>query len=144
MKKTLLVLTFIMALAYSASAQRFGTGGKYEDNTARNLTYASLTGVTLASTDSITPKTFESFYSFSALTAAKTLKGKTTNAKLWDKATLEFTCDTLTAGRIVTFSTGFVTTTSGNTMTVKKSKKALIVFLFDGVAWVEESRSVQF
>lgn len=147
----MLMLAFVglTCACFAQTPPRFGTT-KYEDNTGRVLTYGSKTGVVLANTDSITPSYFENYYQFAPLTAAKTLTIKTTFAKLWDKTVLEFISDTLTAGRVVTFQTTstnapiVVTTVSGNNITAKKSKRVIIVFVFDGTVWVEAYRAVQF
>jgi|GEM_PF-2368528 len=146
MKKIFLIATLAI-FTLTASAQRWQNAPA--DNTGRNLTFLSITK-SLSSTDSIKPCGSESFYKFNAITAAKTLIIKTTEAKLWDRVTVEFTCDTLTPGRVVTFSTGtganintLWTSSSGNTITVKTSKKAVVTFLYDGTAWSEEKRSVQ-
>lgn len=155
MKKILIL--FIICLAnISANAQRFSTtdlfgnvSGGAGGNTGASLNYGSFTK-TLAATDSISPAFFNSFYKCDTLRGAKTLTIKTKAAKMWDKAHLEFVADTLTAGRVVTFQTSsgnkviVATTSSGNTVTVKKRKKVLITFRFDGDAWIEESRSIQF
>lgn len=145
---SLLFCSLVAATFAQSTTPRFGIppGG---DNTGGSVTYTTAT-VTLASTDSIRPNSFNSFYKFATLTGAKALKIKTTSAKRWDRVTLYFTADTLTAGRVVTFtptSGGIVrewTTTSGNTVTVKASKSVVMTFIFDGVTWAEETRSIQY
>lgn len=142
MKKifSLLVILSMFCIVMDAqnSSARFSN-----DATYANLPQISKTK-TLASTDTVTPSAFVTYYSFSQLTAAKTLAVTISKSRLWDKLVLEFNCDTLTAGRVVTFSTNFITTSSGGTITVKKSKKALVSFIFDGTAWIEQSRTVQY
>lgn len=147
MKK--IFVLFILAVAvFTASAQRWQNPPK--DNTGRQLTF--YTGsLTLANTDSIAPNASHSYFVCDTLKHAKTIIVKTINAKKWDEVTFEFLCDTLTAGRVVTFSTGnypytstLWTTTSGNTITVKKQKRALVTFLFDGTRWTEQSRNIQY
>ncbi len=146
MKKIFAILA-IGLFTLTVQAQRFGTGAS-SDNTGAAVSYTQHLGVVLADTDSINPDAFNSFYTFAALTHAKTVKIKNTKAKKWDKTHLEFVSDTLTAGRVITFGSTAVspciTTTSGGTITAKTSKKVLIVFIFDGTAWVEESRSIQY
>lgn len=143
----MIALTAIF-IAPQVSAQRFGDG-RHSDNTGRVVTYVDKS-VTLANTDSITPNASYSFYTITALTAAKTVGIRTTLAKKWDQVQIKFTSDTLTAGRIITFqttsggSTVLWTTTSGNTVTAKKSKSVVMTFIFDGTVWMEENRSIQF
>jgi|SRR6185369_1859150 len=149
MKKLLFAALFAVS-TLTVSAQRFSATGLSGGNTGADLNYFSYTR-TLASTDSIRPNAFRSYYTFDTLKAAKTLIIKTFSAKKFDEVSLEFKADTLTAGRVVTFSSGssansslLWTTTSGNTITVKKQKSAIVVFMFDGTYWCEKSRSVQY
>jgi|ERR1019366_1459976 phage gp45-like len=142
MKKVLFLIAFT-ATVFTANAQRWDNSPG--DNTGRNLTYSSRVK-TLASTDSVYGGVSETFYVFTKITAAKTLKIKTAQAKLFDRLTLEFSADSV---RIVTFSTTYngncmVNTDSGSAMTIKTNKKALIRFIFDGTCWIEEYRSVQY
>lgn len=140
--KKIFLIAVVSLLTITANAQRFSNNSGYLPSSASySVVFA---------TDSISPNSGESFYQFGTLTAAKTITIKSNSAKKWDKVTIEFTCDTLTAGRVVTFNTGtnpkalLWTTSSGNTMTVKASKKALISFIFDGTYWCEDRRSVQY
>jgi len=145
--KKFLALSFLLCLTLASFGQfqtpRFGLFAN-EGNTGASLTYKTVKKA-FAATDSINPNAYYTFYqNTDSLRGAKTVKAKVTNAHLGDKLEMEFVSDTLAAGRVITFSTGFITTTSGGTITAKKSKKAIICFIFDGVAWIEESRSVQY
>ncbi len=84
---------------------------------------------------------YETIVKMGTLTGAQTVRATVTNCHVGDKLEIIFTCDTLTAGRVVTFSTGFVVTAS--TLTVDQNQKATICFIFDGVAWIETSRAKQ-
>ncbi len=143
--KKIFLIALISFATLTASAQRWQNAPK--DNTGRNLTFLSVTTKTLAATDSIKPCGSESFYRFTSILGNKTLTLKTTEAKLWDRVTLEFTSDSI---RVVTFGTGsgsgsrLWTTVSGNTIATKADKKSLITFLYDGTYWCEERRSLQY
>ncbi len=125
-----------------ATSPRFGTL-KNQDNTGRVLTYKYSTPTLADAGDSvaISPNASKTIYNAAALTHAKTVKVGKVNAKVCDELIFIFTSDTLTAGRVVTFSTNFVV--SASTLTVDASQKATISFIFDGVAWIETSRAKQ-
>lgn len=108
-----------------------------QDNTGRNLTLTSLTP-TLAATDSISPNASFTYYKFVTIAGAKTITANIKRSRKWDHVELVFTADG--TNRVVTFSTGFV---PNGTVTVAASKKAVIGFVFDGVAWLEEFRTIQ-
>lgn len=112
-----------------------------QDNTGRVLTYI-YTAPAFVSADTIKANAYSTVVKMGTLTAAQSVVGNVTLCHAGDNLKFMFTCDTLTAGRVVTFSTNFITSTSGGTITVKKSKKATISFIFDGAAWVETSRAV--
>lgn len=138
----------ITAITLSVSAQRWSNAPG--DNTGRQLTFADKT-VTITGHDSITPGASYTYYNFSTLTSADTILIRQHSAKKYDKVILNFLCDTLTAGRVVTIvaaGTGGYnkawTTSSGNTMTVKKSKHAQWVFEFNGTYWGEVSRAIEY
>lgn len=122
-----------------ATVPRFGTT-KNKDNTGRVLTYKYSTP-TYRATDTIVANAYETIVKMGTLTGAQTIRATLTNCKVGDKLEIMFTCDTLTAGRVVTFSTGFVV--SASTLTVDASQKATISFIFDGVAWIETARAKQ-
>jgi hypothetical protein len=139
--KKLFLIAFTALFALSVNAQstkpRFGTSAS-EDNTGRTLTYSSKVSVTLAATDSISPNASMTFYKFTTLAGAKTINAKIKNAHQWDLIILEFTADG--TNRVVTFGTNFI---SAGTDTVVASKKSIVSFVFDGVAWIERSRFIQ-
>lgn len=150
--KKLFILFAISLIGLAASAQRFSvktsSGGAITgDNTGGALDFKSA-AVTLGATDSIAPSAFHHYFAFSTLTQAKSIVIKKTFAKKWDEAILLFACDTLTAGRVVTFTSNTYsplwTTTSGGTITVKASKKAIVEFIYDGTKWCEKLRSIQY
>ena len=138
--KKLFAILMIMSITVLANAQQ-AVARFHNDHTSSNMVFIDL-APTLNNVDTIRPNASVTFYKFVAITHAKTLDATVASARKWDEVVLDFTCDTLTAGRVVTFGTHFKTTTSGATMTVKKSKSAIICFRFDGVAWMEESRSI--
>ena len=134
--KKLIIMLFAFGLSLTASAQRFGTTKK-DDNTGRVLTYA-YSSVTFAAVSYHKVNAFETFLNIGKLTAAHTDSINVTNAKVCDKVTLMYLCDTLTAGRVVTFGTNFK---SAGTFTIAKNKRGSATFIFDGVYWVENSRA---
>ena len=138
------IFSIIVLLALTVTMQAQQAVARFHNNHSTANIVLIDKAVTLNNVDTIRPVASETYYKFTAITHAKTLDATVSSARLWDRVVLEFTCDTLTAGRIVTFGSHFLTTTSGATMTVKKNKKALICFYFDGEAWIEESRSVQY
>ena len=144
--KKILFVALLLTSTFAANAQRFGAGIS-SDNSGAALNYSAVS-VTPTGNDSINPNAFNTFYKIATLKAAETITIKSSNAKAWDKTVLFFTADTLTAGRVVTIASNTLSpvylNTSGNTITVKKSKKLNIIFIFDGTAWYEESRSIQY
>lgn len=141
--KAILLAILLVTASLCSNAQRFTA----LDPSGSSLTYRSVSK-TLNHKDSVAPNSYRTFYQFGVLTQTDTVGITNTTSKKWDKVTIELTCDTLTAGRTVLFATNskspVFTTVTGSNITVKKSKKAIIVFIFDGTAWIEESRSIQF
>jgi hypothetical protein len=141
--KKLFSLLFLLALTSCVFAQstqpRFGTA-KNQNQTLAPMT-AKYVSPVFANSYVVVANAYESIYKMPSLTHAQTLTATLTNCFAGDKLTLLFTCDTLTAGRVVTFSTGFVV--SASTLTVDASQKAAMYFVFDGVAWIETSRAKQ-
>lgn len=142
MKKLfLLAILFISVSCLTAQsiAPRWGSGPPTNDNTGRVLTYIKLTK-SFASTVYVLPNAFETIVSMGSLTGAQVDSASVTNAYFGDKLIYCFAADTLTAGRVVTFSGALK---SAGTFTIAKSKKGTITFVFDGVAWIEEARAKQ-
>lgn len=140
MKKLFSIISIVCLFAFvnTANAQRFGTG-KNNDKTGRVMTY-DYSAVSYAAVLHHKPNASETFYKIGKLTGALTDSISIKNAKVCDKVVLMFECDTLTAGRVVTFGTNYV---SAGTLTVDKNQKATISFVFDGVAFIETSRAKQ-
>lgn len=136
--KKLLSIAFI-GLALSLSAQittpRFGTTGN-KDNTGRVLTLAYITP-SFASSYAIVANASKTFVKMAELTGAQTLTATVTKCQVGDELHVMFLCDTLTAGRVVTFSTNLK---ASGTLTVAKNKRAAIHFVFDGTYWVATGR----
>lgn len=139
MKKFLALLALFafanLAIAQSTSP-RFSTT-KNGDNTGRVLVY-NYAPITFANVLYETPNAFETTYKIGTLTHALTDSMSVTKAHVCDLVTFLFLCDTLTAGRVVTFGTNLK---SAGTLTVAKNKRASATFVFDGVYWVERSRA---
>lgn len=143
MKKfiTFLALTFVFSGCVFAqfTTPRFSTTPN-GNNTGSGLTYKYST-VTFTSPYAVPSNAYETIVKMGTLTAAQTLTATVTSCHVGDKLEIIFTADTLTAGRVVTFSTGFIV--SASTLTVDASQKATISFIFDGVAWIETARAKQ-
>lgn len=141
--KKIFAFFIMLAISFSMQSQsiipRFGTTPA-NDNTGRILTYKYV-NATFANSYSVNANAYETIVKIGTLTHAQTLTATLTNCHLGDKLEIVFTSDTLTAGRVVTFSTGFVF--SAATLTVDASQKATICFIFDGIAWIETCRAKQ-
>jgi hypothetical protein len=137
MKKILSVI-LLVGLFSAAQAQRFGTTPSH-DNTGRKLTYA-YSAPAFASTKYLTPNASWTYYNMGKLTGAQTDSLSTANAQLGDVVIYSFLCDTLTAGRVVTFSGH--NAVSG-TLTIAKNKRGAITFIYDGAYWVATGREKQ-
>jgi hypothetical protein len=141
--KKLLILTFLFSVflftvvqpAFSQSTvPRFGIA-KGQDNTGRVTNYA-LISKAYAATDVIKANASETIVKIAPITGAVTYTANVTNCNLGDKMVLLLTSDA--SVRVVTLSTGF--STSKGTLTTVASTKYTLLFVFDGVAWVETGR----
>lgn len=140
MKKIVGIL-FLIAFTLSVSAQvttpRFGTA-KNQDNTGRVTTNAyttpTWTGTVSvnanASYSTIKPAVFSG-------TVSVTVNAVVTNAHVCDKLELLLSSGSATSATI-TFGTNFKPKTA--TTVLSSSKKTVVSFVFDGVAWIEEYR----
>lgn len=72
-----------------------------------------------------------------ALTLTANVGSATTPPYVGDKVEILLSSDA--SARVVTFGTGFA---SAGTLSVTASKKAIATFIFDGAAWIEQSRAV--
>ena len=142
MKKlfTLIALFAIFSATAQPTVPRFGAPPS-GDNTGRVVTYA-YKPVVLATAQASSyqvPNASYTIYTVGTLTHALTDSASVTYAHVGDHIEYVFTADTLTSGRVVTFGNHFK---SSGTLIVAKSKKATAVFIFDGVAWIEEDRTI--
>lgn len=131
MKKFLFGI-FAFALSFAVTAQsttpRFGTT-KNSDNTGRVLTYGYVVP-TYTATYALATNAYETTVKMGQLTGAQTINASVLNCRVADKLTLLFTADG--SNRVVTFGTGFSTTTA---FTVTANTSASIMFTFNGTAW---------
>lgn len=138
MKKLIFASIFLLA-TLAVSAQRFGVGAN-QDNTGRTLTY-QYKSITIASTDSIAPNGFESFYVI-PVAAAKTLHIKKTNAKIADRCTIKFTADATT--RLLTMTGNDMSSDiNRDTVSVMSSRSTILTYFYDGTKWYEMHRYQQ-
>ena len=142
--KKLFSLFLLMALAFSVTAQstnpRFGTK-KSEDNTGRVLNYKIVTLTDVAGLDSavISPDAFETYYRVNLNVDTLVLRSPVvTQSHYGDK--LIFQVVGLNGRRLKFTAPNFISTGSA---TLSTGLVATIVFVFNGVRWVEQSRVVQ-
>jgi hypothetical protein len=118
------------------------TGAKNADNTGQALSLG-FQSVAYGATIALTTKPFEAYtlVQVAQLTGALTMTAgvgsSTTPPFVGDEIQILFSADA--TNRVVTFSTGFLTS---GTMTVSASKTATIRFIFNGTAWQEMGRTV--
>lgn len=146
MKKVLSLIVILSlfascVMAQSSTLPRWGAGAPTQDNTGRILTYVYKSVVLTSAQASAyqIPSAYESIYKVASLTHALTDSLSIAYSWVGDQVVFVFTADTLTAGRVVTFGNHIK---SAGTLTVAASKKATACFIFDGVAWIEKSRSI--
>jgi hypothetical protein len=136
MKRIISILTVIMLVAFTATAQtttpRFGTT-KNQDNTGRVLTYG-YSAPAYAASIAIKPNAYETTVKFATLTGALTLTSTNTSCYAADKLSLIFVADG--TNRVVTFSTGFA---SGGNITVNSGTTMTVNFAFNGSGWVQQT-----
>ena len=124
-----------------ATTPRF-TGAKNVDNTG-NVIARGYQSPAYGATIALTTKPFESFtlVNVAQLTGALTMTVGVGSATLppfvGDEIQVLFNADA--TNRVVTFSTGFLTS---GTLTVTASKTATVKFIFNGTAWQEMGRVV--
>lgn len=117
------------------------TGNVNEDNTDRIRNNAYLTPA-YAATIALTPTKSNTLVKVGVLTGALTITmgvGAADAAPYVGDVT-NFLFEADGTGRTVTFGTG---TVPDGTLAVGISKKATASFMFDGVAWIETSRTIQ-
>lgn len=142
MKKLISLFAFLIAFTVAMAqftTPRFGTKPN-EDNTGRVLTYAYTTPAVYSGTVTVYTSTYESVIKPAAFTGtvAVTLRAGVTAAHVCDRLEFMFVGGS-TASATVTFDTNFKV--SSATTVVGASKKTIIFFRFDGVAWLEEERT---
>lgn len=143
--KKLFSLFLLMAIAFSVTAQqtvpRFGTK-KNEDNTGRTLNYKVAPTITDAvGVDSavINPNAFETYYRVNLNNDTLTLRSPiVTNSYLGDKIIIQVVGTN--TKRLKFAPPNFL---SAGAATLSTGAVATIVFIFNGVRWVEYSRVVQ-
>ena len=143
MKKLLFLVISVLAFAAANAQQtvpRFGTK-KNEDNTGRSLNYKLVTLTDAAGMDSavINPNAFETYYRVNLNVDTLVLRSPVvTNSYYGDK--LIFQVVGLNGRRLKFTAPNFISTGSA---TLSAGAVATIVFVFNGVRWVEQSRVVQ-
>lgn len=134
MKKLTSLICLIALFTFSptiTNAQRFGTSTR-DDNTGRVLTYA-YSAPSFTATLNVNANAYETTVR-DTLTGAQTITATVTRCKVADKLRLIFCADG--TDRIVTFSTGFTTTTA---YTVTASTSSIMRFSFNGYKWAPEA-----
>ena len=149
MKKFLLIFSLLFAtvlVSAQSTSPRWGSGPPSNDNTGRVLTYVAKTVTTTASQASAyqVVNAYQTIIKVGKLTHALTDSVSVAYSYFGDQIEFVFNADTLTAGRVVTFGNHL---SNAGTLTVPNSKSshsgvATITFIFDGVAWREQSRTI--
>ena len=134
--KKIIPFLFI-CLSFSGFAQK---GYRYSvvpgtDNTFL-MTSKEAKVIPYAATATVIPTQEQTTYNFNQLTGAISVYANVTKSYTGDRMTVIFHADG--SNRTVTFSTGF---TSNGTLTVTASTYSSALFVFDGVAWYEQTRS---
>ena len=154
MKKIFSIAIFLVAVTFSVFAQtttpRTGTSAG-KDNTYRILTYKYVApNKDAAGLDTITlnPSAFHTQVYFDSLVDSVAFKiGSITPAYLGDE--LEFQFTNSSTGKVIRWAGAYwdpatVTIGSqGGAVYLSASKKATVVFHFDGRKWVEAYRTIQ-
>lgn len=130
------MMAFVAAEAQSTSP-RFGTK-KNEDNTYRVLTAGYFIPAQTA-TITLTPARFNNIIALPSMTLSPVVNFTNTAAYVGDNVTIISGASAAT--RTVTLGGNVVTTAS--TYTIGSGKQAVITFIFDGVNYLEKSRSIQ-
>lgn len=137
---TLALLAIVFCVNAQSTTPRFGTA-KNQDNTARVLTYAYISGTdgTGADTLKTVPSNFHTYYRISNVTDSTGISiTSTSQSYAGDNITV------IASGN----SGGFVKFIGSNWLSTGKATlstngRAVINFVFDGAKWVEAGRVVQ-
>ena len=153
--KKIFSLIAILGVAF-ASAQsttpRWGTGLPSNDNTGRVLTYnyVAYTEVAGADTLKVVPNGYENIIQPTAINDSVAIVLKSNSkAFVGDVLKFEFLNKTSTKNNVKfrnsgSYSVGGFAFLSGDsTIALTSSKRAIVIFTFDGVKWVETSKAVQ-
>lgn len=145
--KILFAGLMVCLMSFAANAQRFDPVAAHGDNTGKSLTYTTATNVISASVDTVKLRTnaFHSFVTFDttstqSVNVALKVKMYTTLARRWDHITIVVNSDT---AKVLTFisGTGYRVAVNG-TLTVQRTQKATIEFVYDGICWNEKYRTI--
>lgn len=128
------------AVNAQSTTGRFGSGATNQDNTGRVLTYkkVSLTDATGADSTIAKPNAFETYYNV-AMTDSFTFKQPVVTTSYYGDHIVIVASGA--SGTKVKF-TGSLWVTAG-VATLSTGGRAILVYLFDGAKYVEESRVVQ-
>jgi hypothetical protein len=143
MKKIFLAMV-LLAAAFGVSAQstapRFGTA-KNQDNTARVLTYAYITGIDATGPDTLktVPAAFHTYYRLSTV-ADSTGINITSTVQSYAGDLITVVASGSSGGFVKFIGSNWLSTGKA---TLSTTGRAVINFVFDGSKWVEASRQVQ-
>lgn len=107
-------------------------------STGAHLQYAR-SAPAYAATLALTTKGYHHTYVVGELTGAMTINLTVSQSEVGDRIEFLFDEDNNTGGRVVTFGTGME---SSGTLTVAQDKLASAIFVFNGTAFVELSRTI--
>lgn len=117
---------------------------KNGDNTGRTLTYKKITFTDAAGVDTlkVNPGAGETFISGTINDSLVLSISPITSSYYGDKINCLFTNSSGSGHKVEFITTNVELGTSGK-ITLTASKRANVVFIFDGVKWIELSRTVQ-
>jgi hypothetical protein len=154
MKKFLIVALFAFAInlltpaigSAQSTTMRCGSGASYDPS---NLNYKKVTLTEVAGNDTVTivsPNAWQSYVVLSAnlIDSCSVKISAVTNCKLGDHIQIMVTNSSGSNHCLKFIGTNLTTSATGTSRLVLASTKtATIVFVFNGVLWVEQSRSIQ-
>jgi len=153
--KTILSLFLVLVIGTvlaQNTTPRWGSGPPTNDNTGRILTYGyvSYTEVAGADTLKVVPNYYTTIVKPTAINDSVTIVLKSnTNAFLGDVLKFEFLNKTSTKNNVKFRNSGsssvggFAFLAADSTIALSASKRAIVIFTFDGVKWIETSKAVQ-
>lgn len=144
MKKYIITISLLVAVSVGfaqSTSPRFGTL-KNQDNTYRQLTNKIGTVTDAAGNDTVTV-TPNAFATINKVTMTDSVSIKFAPASSYYGDTYKLLVTGASGTKVVKFVGSYVTLGATGEMRLTSTKGAIIVFVFDGAKWVEQSRVLQ-